>query len=403
VELPPKTKTERATPETRTLRLDAASPEDISRAAEILRHGGTVAFPTETVYGLGANALSPEAVEKIFIAKQRPHWDPLIVHIASREMLAEIVQWVPHDRANEESVIVGAVIPRPNAATTNALIEKFWPGPLTLLLPRSQQIPDAVTAGRPLVGIRMPAHPVALELIRQSCVPIAAPSANLFGHTSPTTAAHVLAGLDGRIDAVLDAGPTSIGLESTVIGFEDSRRFSNVLIYRPGAITATMLSEVAGVWAIELGAPGLASEASDGTTYRLDGTIKSIPSPGLDLRHYAPRARLILVDGLRDEEIIRSRKSLEMLEESLVHAIDHAYDGHETIGVMLPDTWNPSCAQLIYPWSPWRDGETLARRLYSGLHELDRQGATIIICPVPSVPGIGEAIRDRLQKAARPG
>jgi L-threonylcarbamoyladenylate synthase len=385
VELPIKTQTE-----SKTLRLDAANPADITRAAEILRNGGTVAFPTETVYGLGANALSPEAVEKIFLAKQRPHWDPLIVHIANREILAQVWNSIPSEEGTDPRTIL-------------ALTEKFWPGPLTLLLPRSEQIPDAVTAGRPLVGVRMPDHPVALELIRQAGVPIAAPSANLFGHTSPTTADHVLADLDDRIDAVLDAGPTSIGLESTVAGFEDSgRRFGNVLIYRPGAITAAMLSEVAGVCVIELGAPGLASETWDGTTYHLDGTIKSIPSPGLDLRHYAPRARLILVDNLRDEEIVRSRKPLEMIEQCLVHAIDQAYDAHETIGVMLPDTWNPSCAQLIYPWGPWRDGETLARRLYSGLHELDRQGATIIICPVPAIPGIGEAIRDRLRKAARP-
>jgi len=242
----PQTKTERI-----TLRLDAAEPADITRAAEILRNGGTVAFPTETVYGLGANALSPEAVEKIFIAKQRPHWDPLIVHIAHREMLHQV--W--NDKTENNSVILSEAsrglsreaqskdpdearpastarpfLPSASARTIQSLIEKFWPGPLTLLLPRTEKIPDAVTAGRPLVGVRMPAHAVALELIRQAAVPIAAPSANLFGHTSPTTAAHVLADLDGRIDAVLDAGPTTIGLESTVIGFEDRRRFSNNLI-----------------------------------------------------------------------------------------------------------------------------------------------------------------------------
>ncbi len=290
----------------------------------------------------------------------------------------------------------------PSHHSRHSLIERFWPGPLTLLLPRTSAIPDAVTAGRPLVGVRMPAHPVALELIRQAGLPIAAPSANTFGHTSPTTAAHVLADLDGRIDAVLDGGPTTVGLESTVAGFEEGNsRFRNVIIYRPGAITAAMLSETAGVWAYEFGAPGLASETWDGTTPNLDGDGKSHPSPGLDLRHYAPRARLILVENLRDEEVIRSRKSLEMIEQSLVHAIDHAFDGSATIGVMLPDAWNPSCAQLIYKWGPWRDGETLARRLFAGLRELDDRGATIIVCPVPGVPGIGEAIRDRLQKAAR--
>ncbi len=368
------------------MRLDATRPEDIARAAEILRSGGLVAFPTETVYGLGANALSAEAVEKIFVAKQRPHWDPLIVHISDREMLVQ--------------VIVGGGGPGlPQTATR--LIEKFWPGPLTLLLPRTEAIPHAVTAGRPLVGVRMPAHPVALKLIRQAGVPIAAPSANTFGHTSPTTAAHVLADLDGRIDAVLDGGPTSIGLESTVIGFEERSRFANVLIYRPGAVTHEMLSDVPGVWAYELGAPGLAPETWDGVTSPPEAGRKSLPSPGFDLRHYAPRARLILVDGLRDEERYRRRKPLEMLGESLVEAIDRAYDGHETIGVMLPDEWNASCAQIVYNWGPWHDDEALARRLFAGLRSLDDRGATIIICPVPTVGGMGDAIRDRIQKAAR--
>src|SRR6187402_1330401 len=170
--------------------------ENLDPAAEILRGGGTVAFPTETVYGLGANALDADAVEKIFAAKQRPHWDPLIVHISSLEMLSTIVSAVP-ERAR-------------------MLMEAFWPGPLTLLLPRNLSLPLAVTAGRDLVGVRMPAHPVALDLIRRAGAPIAAPSANLFGHVSPTSAAHVLADLDGAIDAIVDGGSTSVGVESTV-------------------------------------------------------------------------------------------------------------------------------------------------------------------------------------------
>ena len=173
----------------------------LNQAAGILRAGGLVAFPTETVYGLGANALDPVAVEKIFAAKKRPAWDPVIVHIAGPDrgaaMLNQLVTEIP-DAARR-------------------LIGKFWPGPLTLLLPRGTAVPDTVTAGRPLVGLRMPAHSVALELIKRAGVPVAAPSANLFGHISPTTASHVLADLDGRIDAVLDAGPATHGLESTVL------------------------------------------------------------------------------------------------------------------------------------------------------------------------------------------
>ena len=183
------------------LKTERLQISDLARAAELLRAGGTVAFPTETVYGLGANALDAAAVAKIFAAKQRPDWDPVIVHVEGHEMLERVAE-VP---AGDEGRVVAK------------LMEAFWPGPLTLLLPRTAAVPDAVTAGRSLVGVRSPAHPVARELIRLAGVPIAAPSANRFGHTSPTTAAHVLADLDGRIDAVLDGGATSVGVESTVL------------------------------------------------------------------------------------------------------------------------------------------------------------------------------------------
>ena len=177
------------------------SKSAIAQAAQILRAGGLVALPTETVYGLGANALDASAVTRIFEAKQRPSWDPIIVHIAGpvaqNPMLEPLVTNLP--------------------PVAHDLMRAFWPGPLTLLLPRTAAVPDIVTAGRPLVGIRMPAHPVAFELIRQAGIPVAAPSANVFGHISPTTAAHVLEDLDGKIDAVLDAGPTQHGVESTVL------------------------------------------------------------------------------------------------------------------------------------------------------------------------------------------
>ena len=195
----------------------------IARAVALLRAGGTVAFPTETVYGLGANALDAAAVEKIFAAKGRPGWDPLIVHVEGRAMLERVAVLTPDLRAGAE-----------------ALMEAFWPGPLTLLLPRSAGVPNAVTAGRALVGVRTPAHVVARELIRLAGVPVAAPSANRFGCPSPTTAAHVLADLDGRIDAVLDGGPTSVGVESTVLDLGART------IYRPGAVTAAMISRVIG-------------------------------------------------------------------------------------------------------------------------------------------------------------
>ena len=211
-----------------TLRLlvDAAglefdpSQSAIVKAAAILRSGGTVAFPTETVYGLGANALDPDAVAKIFAAKQRPAWDPLIVHVSDQDMLR----------------LVAAEIP-PSAAR---LMEAFWPGPLTLLLPRRHPIPLAVTAGRPLVGVRMPRHPVALALIAAAGVPIAAPSANRFGRISPTQARHVAEDLEGRIDAILDSGETTHGLESTVVEASGD----SCVVYRPGVITLEQIRNI---------------------------------------------------------------------------------------------------------------------------------------------------------------
>ncbi|HME59213.1 MAG TPA: L-threonylcarbamoyladenylate synthase, partial [Terracidiphilus sp.] len=203
--------------------LDTAEAEQaLERAAQILRAGGLVALPTETVYGLGANALDAAAVKRIFAAKQRPAWDPVIVHVADEKMLDGLVREIPE--------------------TARKLIAAFWPGPLTLLLPRTAAVPDAVTAGRPLVGVRMPAHPVALELIRRAGIPVAAPSANLFGRISPTTAEHVLADLDGLIDAVVDAGPTEHGVESTVL---DPCQ-SPMKIYRPGAVTSLQIRDTAG-------------------------------------------------------------------------------------------------------------------------------------------------------------
>jgi len=333
--------------------------DGVSQAAEILRSGGTVAFPTETVYGLGANALDAAAVAKIFEAKKRPAWDPLIVHVSDREMLQRV------------SVV---------SAKAEALMEAFWPGPLTLLLPRTGAVPDTVTAGRELVGVRMPAHPVALELIRTASVPVAAPSANLFGRTSPTTAAHVLEDLDGRIDAVLDGGPTSVGVESTVIGPSDDGL--GWVMYRPGGVSMKMFESVCGVGVVEMFRPTEVMRAPE-----------SLPSPGVGIRHYAPRARLVLTPA--------TPRSRGPVEQGLISVIDEVSEGDGKIGVMLPDGWEASYAAFVYRWGPWDDGATLARRLFAGLRELDEAGASVIVCPVPEMAGIGEAIRDRLRKAAR--
>lgn len=339
---------------TKTESLDAGKPEDIARAAEILRRGGTVAFPTETVYGLGANALSGEAVAKIFEAKQRPNWDPLIVHVCDREMLGRVV--------------AGKLSP-----VAEALIQKFWPGPLTLLLPRTEAVPDAVTAGRLLVGVRMPAHPVALELIRLAGVPIAAPSANRFGHTSPTTAAHVVADLDGRVDAVLDGGPTAVGVESTVAEVTGDE----IIVYRPGGVTFERLCEA--------GQKVVLYEPTAGES----NSPQSLPSPGVGIRHYAPRARIILVEAMPPDA------------HSLLDLNKSEKDVGSKVGLMLPDGWAILPGTWMYPWGPWDKPEVLAQRLFAGLRTLDDDGVDVIICPVPTGEGIASAIRDRLTKAAK--
>lgn len=327
---------------------------DIEQAANILREGGTVAFPTETVYGLGANALDPMAIAKIFAAKGRPAWDPLIVHVGDRAMLERV-----------------AVV----TAQAERLIAAFWPGPLTLLLERTKEVPDAVTAGRPLVGVRMPSHPLALALIRAAGMPIAAPSANRFGHTSPTTAAHVLGDLDGRIDAVLDGGPTAVGVESTVLdpGQEP------MLIYRPGAVTAEMIEAVAG--AVRIFRPAVAADENPSTL------PSSLPSPGVGIRHYAPRAKLMLVNGAAE----LSEKAEELSRAG------------ERVGVMLPRGWAATASAEVFSWGDWEDRQALAQRLFAGLRDLDSREVTVILCPLPEAGGVGLAIRDRLEKAARAG
>ncbi len=322
----------------------------MEQAAAILRCGGLVALPTETVYGLGANALDAAAVSRIFEAKERPVWDPVIVHVADEKMLEGLVEELPE--------------------TARKLMKAFWPGPLTLLLPRTAAVPDVVTAGRPLVGVRMPAHPVALELIRRAGVPVAAPSANLFSHTSPTTAAHVLADLDGRIDAVLDAGPTEHGVESTVL---DPCR---MMIYRPGAVTAAQIQQIAG--AVEI--------------YRDECVLQAMPqaampSPGVGLRHYAPKARLVLIEDKLVELAARLAGAVEDLPE-------------EQVGVMLPaELAAPAGAAVVFAWGSWAAPVQMAHALYAGLRALDDAGCTVILCPLPPAEGIGAAIRDRLLRA----
>ena len=332
-----------------TQHLHADHAGDSERASELLRAGRLVAIPTETVYGLAANALDTTAVERIFAAKKRPHWDPLIVHISDDVMLVRVVRDV--------------------SSTARTLMDTFWPGPLTLLLPRHPDLPPAVTAGRDLVGVRMPAHPAALALIQSAGLPLAAPSANRFGHVSPTTAEHVLADLDGRIDAVLDAGPCSIGVESTV--FDPAQG----VIYRYGGVSAADLARVTGQPVRGYSPPDVKRGAEPA----------SLPSPGAGIRHYAPRARLVLV---------KSEPEFQVCVREFVP---------ETIGIMLPDDWQlPGFMGSVYRWSEWHNTAALAQTLYEGLRFLDAKGVDVIVCPLPPEHGpLSQAIHDRLQKGAK--
>ena len=261
-----------------------------------------------------------------------------------------------------------------------------------------------MTAGRWLVGVRSPAHPVARELILRAGVPVAAPSANRFGGMSPTTAAHVLADLDGRIDAVLDGGATSVGVESTVLDVGART------IYRPGAVTAAMIARVIGEQVRVVSGVEEKAEADSSATLRndkqglrndkqglrndkqglrndkqglRDNKGGGLASPGMGMRHYAPQARLVLVAGQE-----------EMLREVANYSADE-------VGVMLPDGWDAGGAGAVWRWGAWNDAESLARLLFAGLRELDGRGVKAIVCPLPAVGGLGDALRDRLEKAAR--
>lgn len=331
-----------------------ATPEAIARAAGIIRAGGLVAFPTETVYGLGANALDADAVARIYHAKERALNDPLIVHIAD---------WDELDRLINRAVLSAA-----QAERVEALQRAFWPGPLTLVLPRSRHVPPIVSAGLDTVAVRMPDHPVAQALIRRSGLPIAAPSANRFGHVSPTTAQHVLDDLAGRIEMVLDAGPTHVGVESTVLDLTHARP----RILRPGGVTRARIAAVIG---------DVAPASAD---KRTDDPRRPMPSPGMLDKHYAPRARLIVCRDTSD--LLRQHAQLEAQRAK--------------VGVLLFDDQRAACAhvhpQFVLGGSP----DEIARRLYAGLRALDSAGVDAIL--VTDVPreGLGEAIADRLKRAA---
>ena len=331
--------------DTPVLTIDPAAPQPdrIARAAAVLRAGGLVAFPTETVYGLGANALDAAAVARIFTAKGRPPTNPLIVHVAEPAQVPHVVAAWP--------------------ATAARLAERFWPGPLTLVLPRRAAVPDVVTGGGSTVAVRVPAHPVALALLRAAALPLAAPSANRSTELSPTRAEHVLRGLDGRIDLLLDAGPTAGGIESTVVDLTATPP----RLLRPGLVGVADLEAVVG----PLARPPLAQAPG----------AAPLPSPGLLPRHYAPRTPLECA-GENDREHV----------EALCRA------GLRVGWVTFAPAPEPSPPGLLVRGMP-PDPAGYAARLYAALHELDRAGLDRIVVTLPPDAEEWLAVRDRLRRA----
>jgi L-threonylcarbamoyladenylate synthase len=341
---------------------DNPDPTAIARAADCLRHGGLVAFPTETVYGLGVNALDRAAVQRLFAAKQRPVTDPLIVHVGSFESIAPLVSRVP--------------------TSARSLARHFWPGPLTLVFPRSAQVPDEVTAGLPSVAVRVPAHPVARALIDAAAVPVAAPSANLFSRPSPTQASHVIDDLDGRIDLVVDGGSTAIGVESTVLDLTGD----TPTVLRPGAVTIEMLRQVVrGV------------RMSPGSGIRDPGSASApMPSPGMLEKHYSPRALLTLYEGRTDMVLL-----------SLIEAARMALADGKSVGIIAAEEDRTAFAALgsharlfVRAIGSQDAPDVIASKLYTTLRELDAAGSDVILVRGFPDHGLWAAVQDRLRRAA---
>ena len=321
---------------------------EIERAAEILRRGGLLGIPTETVYGLGANGLDPEAVRHIFEAKGRPQDNPLILHIPDASWLERYCCNIP--------------------AAAYELAERFWPGPLTMILPRRDNVPDVTTGGLDTVGIRCPNHPVTLAIIQAAQIPVAAPSGNLSGRPSPTCAQHMIEDMDGRIDGIVDGGACGVGVESTIIDLTAS----TPRLLRPGGLPLEMLQEVLGDVAVD---KAVLSPLSAGEKPK---------APGMKYRHYAPKAPVTVVTG-------NARRTAQYICRNL----------GENTGIICFDEYRelfPNC--VVETIGSASDQGEQARRVFDALRAFDSTAVTEIFAQCPSDEGLGLAIANRLKKAA---
>lgn len=325
----------------------------ITRAGEILKKGGLVAFPTETVYGLGGDATNPDASHKIYSAKGRPSDNPLIVHITNMKALEEMVAQVPQ--------------------TAYLLAERFWPGPLTMIFQKNDRIPYETTGGMDTVAVRMPSDPIARALIDASTGYIAAPSANTSGRPSPTQAEHVAQDLSGKIDMIIDGGPVDIGLESTIVDLTEEVP----MILRPGYITLEMMQEVLGEVRVD---PGLIAADSD----------RKPKAPGMKYRHYAPKADLKVVEG-KTERVVQTinRLCAELMDQE------------KRVGIIATEETKALYKQgIVISIGARDDEEAIARHLYGSLRQFDELGVDAIFSESFETAKMGQAIMNRLLKAA---
>lgn len=342
--------------ETKFYEIDVNSidKKKMQEAGDLIAAGELVAFPTETVYGLGGDALHPEAAKKIYEAKGRPSDNPLIVHIAEVSDLERVAKEVPEQ--------------------ARKLAEAFWPGPLTMVVWKNENVPYATTGGLDTVAVRMPNHPVALELIRRSGKMIAAPSANTSGRPSPTEGSHVMEDLDGRIAMVLDSGLVGIGIESTIIDLTEEVP----MVLRPGYITPEMLSEVLGEEVII--DPGII--AADDTT--------KPKAPGMKYKHYAPKADMIIVDGVKEK----------VVEQITTFIQDAKEKGLKAAVIATEETKSLYESDVVLSIGTREEEDSIARHMYKILRDCDKLDVDVIYSESFKTPRIGQAIMNRLLKAA---